>query len=190
MKLSGTVVSVIGAVVVLAGAFAIGLGIREIRSRRAETQSEPATEPDREQQVGNRPAPGAGGGQAFQDLSPEERAERREKRQKMIEQMASMSEEEKEKFKAQMSEKFGAMRRGDRRRTRDLSSGQRARRAAEWEKMREKWESMSEQEKEQFKARMRERTGSGQPGDGQIRRGPSSEEGARREEQSENVSEG
>jgi hypothetical protein len=188
MKLSGTIVSIIGAVAVLAGAFAIGLGIREVRTRRARVEPKVTVEPDREQ-VDEKPAPGPGGKQAVRDLSPEQRAKRRQEQEKMMKKMANMSEEEKEKFKAQLGERFGAMRRGDGRRQPDLSPGQRARRAAEWEKMREKWESMSEQEKEQFKARMRERSGSGQPGDRPRRRGPSLEEGARRREQSENVSE-
>jgi hypothetical protein len=106
-----------------------------------------------------------------------------------MEKMANMSEEEKEKFKAELGERFGAMRRGDRRGQPDLSPGRRARRAAEWEKMKAKWESMSEQEKEEFKARMRERSGSGQPGDRPRRRGPSPEESEGSREQSENVSE-
>lgn len=188
MKLSETIVSIIGTAVVLAGAFAIGLGIREVRSRRARVEPKVTAEPDREQ-IDEKPAPGPEGRQAFQDLSPEERAKRREEREKMKEKMANMSEEEKEKFRAQMGEKFGAVRRGDRRRAPDLSPGQRARRAAEWEKMREKWESMSEEEREEFRARMRERSGSGQPGDRQRRRGPSPEESQRLPEQSEDISE-
>jgi hypothetical protein len=155
MKLSGTIVSVIGAAVVLAGAFAIGLGIREVRARRARVEPKVTAEPDREQ-IDKKPAPDRKGRQAFQDLSPEDQAKRREEREKMMKKMANMSEEEREKFRAQMGERFGAVRRGDGRRPPDLSPGQRARRAAEWEKVREKWDSMSEQEKEQFRAKMRE----------------------------------
>ena len=188
MKLSGTIVSIIGAAVVLAGAFAIGLGIREVRSRRARVEPKVTVEPDREQ-VDKKLTAGPGGREAFGDLSPEERAKRREEREKMMEKMATMSEDEREKFRAQMGERFGAMRRGDGRRPPDLSPGQRTRRAAEWEKIRDRWETMSEQEKEQFRAGMRERPDSGQTGDRQRRRGPSQEERARLREQSENVSE-
>lgn len=184
MKLSGTIVSIIGAAVVLAGAFAIGLGIREVRVRRARVEPKVAAEPDREQ-VDKKPAPGPGGRQAFEDLSPEERAKRREEREKMMKKMANMSEEEREKFRAQMGEGFGAMRRGGGRRPPDLSPEQRARRAKEWEKMREGWESMSEEEREEARAKMRERFGSGR----RRRDDLSPEERARRREQSENVSE-
>jgi hypothetical protein len=186
MKLSGTIVSIIGAVVVLAGAFAIGLGVREVRSRRATTEPKKTVEPD-QGLVDKKPAPRPEGAEAFQDLSPEERAKRREEREKMMKEMANMSEEEKEKFRAEMGERFGAMRRGDGRRPPDLSPGQRARRAAEWEKVKDRWESMSEQEKEEFRARMRET--SEQSGDRQRRRGPSPEERDRSRQPSENISE-
>jgi hypothetical protein len=188
MKLSGTMVSIIGAAVVLAGAFAIGLGIREVRARRARVEPEVTAEPAREQ-VDEKPAPGPGGRQAFQDLSPEERAKRREGREQMMKKMANVSEEEREKFRAQLGERFGAMRRGDGQRPPDLSPGQRARRAEEWEKVRDKWESMSEQEKEEFRAKIRERFGSQRSGDRQGRRGRSQEQEQRPKEQSENISE-
>jgi hypothetical protein len=188
MKLSGTIVSIVGAVVVLAGAFAIGLGIREVRSRRAGAEPKVPAKSDRGQ-VGKRPASGPGARQGRNDLSPEERAIRKEEREKIVEKMANMSEEEREKFKDQMGEGFGDMRRGDGQRPPNLSPGQRARRAKEWEKVKEKWDTMSEEEKEEFRAKMRERVGSGRQGDSPKPGNVPPEEKAEQSEQSENISE-
>jgi hypothetical protein len=90
-----------------------------------------------------------------------------EDRAKMMERFENMSEEEKEKFRAEVRKKFAA--RQSESKVRTISPEERARLEAERAKMKQMWESMSEEEKEALRAKMRARFGE--------RRLPSEEQG-------------
>jgi len=170
MKRTSTMMTLIITGVVLLAALGVGLGIRGVRSRRA-------AEVERNREMARRrEMPGYGGRAGTRELSTEDRARRREQREGMRERMANMSEEEREEFRAQMRERFGADPRGGRQRFRDLTPEQREKLAEQRAKMMEGWENMSEEEREKIKAQMRERFS-----------GISPEGGARREEEAENA---
>jgi len=160
MKQYSAIISVVAAVVVLAAAWGIGRYIREVRLQRAGAVNspkiaQPGTKPGPE-----RPMPGPGPGRK-QELSEQEKARLKEQRGKMIENVESMSEQEKEKFRAQMREKFSPSLPPDRQGFPQMAPEEMAKLKEQFEKMKEKWESMSEQEKEAFKAKMREAFGPG-----------------------------
>jgi hypothetical protein len=83
----------------------------------------------------------------------------------MVEQMANMSPEEQEQFRAQVRQKFDAGRGPGRQRFGQMPPEEMAKIKEQWEKMKEKWESMSEQEREAARAQMREGFGGMPPGD-------------------------
>ena len=65
------------------------------------------------------------GGERFQNMTEEERARFREERGRMRERMENMSEEERREYMAQMRERFGGRRRGERRGSGDPNSEER-----------------------------------------------------------------
>lgn len=162
MKHLSTVTSIVIAVVVLLAAFGIGLGVREVRTWRAEVKSA--------EQIGpTNPTPprvtrpGRG-----REPTQEQRAELKEQRGEMLERMANASEEEREQFRSEMRsrmQRFDAGQRQGRPGFRDRSPEEMAR-------MRERFENMTEEEREQFRAEMRERFGSRRRGEGGRRRLP------------------
>ena len=162
MKQHSAIISVVAAVVVLAAAWGIGRCIRGVRLQRAGAVNspkitQPGTKPGPE-----RPIPGPGPGRK-QELSEQEKARLKEQRGRMIEETANMSEQEKEKFRAQVREKFSPSLPPDRQGFPQMSPEEKAKMKEQFEKMKEKWDSMSEQEKEAFKAKMREGFGFGPP---------------------------
>jgi len=120
--------------------------------------------------VDSRSGVGLGGKQSEQDLTPRppgdprsrylsatERATSREQRRQMLEKMASMSGEERERLRAEMRERFRSGRQRESARFRSVSPEERARLKEQDEKMRERWRNMSEEERKQFLAQMREK---------------------------------
>lgn len=190
MKRASTTVSVIVAVVVLLAAFGVGLCIREIRFRRARVKSKSpeiqkpsvatALETNRPP---IRPMPGPGGPDRNPGSSAEQRAGVVDERADMKQRFENMSEEEREAFRAQMRDRFGGgRRRGGGEMPQNLSEEQRTQLRADMESMRDKWETMSEEERQTVMAQMREKYGftprmgfGGRPGGG-----PDGGEGARR----------
>jgi len=164
MKQASILTSVVIAVVVLLASLGIGLCIREIRFRQAgiETKSGKLQKPGDVNDIEKgrtqiSPVPGPGGGDRQRDLSPEDRTKIVEERAEVREQFENMSEEEKEKFRAQVREKFSGRRREGG--FQNLSEEQRARFREEMEKLRERWDEMSEEEREQTRAQMLEKYG-------------------------------
>ncbi|UCG55822.1 MAG: hypothetical protein JSU70_13235 [Phycisphaerales bacterium] len=158
MKHLSTVTSIVIAVVVLLAAFGIGLGIREIRTWRAEVESAEQIQP-----VSSTPKRGT---RPSGEPSQEQRAELKERRAETLERMANLSEAEQEQFRSQMRDRmqrFDAGPRGGR--GGGASPEERAR-------MRERFENMTEEEREQFRAQMRERFGGRRRGEGGRRPGP------------------
>lgn len=161
MKQYSAIISVVAAVVVLAAAWGIGRYVREVRLQRAGAVNSPKTVQPVKKPAPDRPMPGPG---RKQELSEQEKARLKEQRGKMIEETANMSEQEKEKFRAQVREKFSPSLGPDRQGFPQMAPEEMAKLKEQFEKMKEKWESMSEQEKEAFKAKMREGFGFGPPG--------------------------
>ena len=82
----------------------------------------------------------------------------------MRERFEDMSEEERRRAISEMGEGFGARRPGGRRGDTELSEEERARLDEERQRMRERWESMSDEEREEYRNQMRDRFGGGRRG--------------------------
>ncbi|MHC4083998.1 MAG: hypothetical protein ACYSU3_00920 [Planctomycetota bacterium] len=155
MKQSSTIISVIVAVVGLLAAFAIGLYIKKVRSenKAAESkavvesqtkQSEIQTRPPRERQRSSR------------DLSPEQRAQLTEQIENIRQRWATMSEPERKEFRAKIAE-IVQTGRSERNRTLETSPPEgRDRFAEEFMETKNRWENMSEEERQEFRDKIRE----------------------------------
>jgi hypothetical protein len=165
MKKSGiTILFVLVCIVVLAAAYGIGLWIKGMRLSGAKNESVAAAKSEK-------PAGGLEGRQAQirqmpgEDMnnpgmpSPEERAELVEQRDAMRQRFENMTDEEREAFRAQMRERFGGRRRGDMGSGLQLSDEERAKMREEISALRERWDQMSEEEKEQARNQISEKYG-------------------------------
>lgn len=157
MNRSGTtVIFVIVCAVVLIAAYGIGLGIRKIRFQGNKNESKAVVEPEKSDtkpeterietgqvsdSVTDRPEP---------NLAAEEGEE-------VAEQSANIPKEESEDSRARMRG-FGGRRPGGSDRFQNLSKEERARIEEQRRQMREKWESMSEEERQEYRE-MRGRIG-------------------------------
>jgi DNA repair exonuclease SbcCD ATPase subunit len=169
MKRASTIVSVIVAVVVLVAAFAVGLCIREMRFRRAgaepkgaETQKQIVASQPQTSQPPAGPMFGPGGPDRQRGPSAEQRSGMVDDRAAMRDRFENMSEEEREKFRSQMRDRFsggGRRRGGGGEMPQNLTEQQRTEMREQMEKLREQWETMSEEEREQTMAQMREKYG-------------------------------
>jgi hypothetical protein len=155
MKQSKTIISVIIAVVGLLAAFTIGLYIKEVRSkyRAAESeatadqqtkQAEIPTRPPRERQRNSR------------DLTPEQRAQLTEQIKDIRPRWANMSEQQRKEFRTKMAEILQAGR-SERNRTFEIPHPEgRNGFAKEFMETKNRWEDMSEEEKQEFRDKIRE----------------------------------
>lgn len=155
MKQSSTIISVIVAVVGLLAAFAIGLYIKEVRSKHkaAESkvvvesqtkQAEIPTRPPRERQPSSR------------NLSPEQRAQLTEQIEGIKQRWATMSEPERKEFRAKMTEIFQAVRSERNRRFETSPPEGRDIFTEEFLEIKNKWEDLSEEERKEFRDKIRE----------------------------------
>ena len=155
MKQSTTIISVLVTVVGLLAAFAIGLYIKEVRrkGKNAESkaiaehqtkQAEIPTMPPRERQRSSR------------DLSPEQRTQLTEQIEDIRQRWTTMSEPERKEFRAKMAEIFQADR-SERNRIFETSPPEgRDRFAEEFMETKNIWEDMSEEERQEFRDKIRE----------------------------------
>jgi Spy/CpxP family protein refolding chaperone len=163
MKKSGTtIVFVLVCVGVLVAAFAIGICIRKIRFG-AENKSI-ATVPEkspielaREREQARR-MPGNEGTGRDSELSPEQRAALVEQRAGMRDRFENMTDEEREAFRTQMRERFSGRRR-DMGPQLQLSDEERAKMREDIDALREKWDQMSEAEREEARNQISEKYG-------------------------------
>jgi len=163
MKQSGTtIVFVLICIGVLVAAFAIGICIRNIRlGNESITTTAPEKSPielAREREQARR-MPGTEGTGRNRELSPEQRAALGEQRAEMRERFENMTDEEKEAFQAQMRERFSGRRRGDMGPQLQLSDEERAKMREEIDALREKWDQMSEEEREEARNQISEKYG-------------------------------
>lgn len=138
------ILAAVGAAVLLT-ALGVGFYIREA-SRKSEAGSKAGAE------SGGSLIPGGVGRENLRNLSEQERARIVEERKKIAQRQPDMSEEEKEKVRQQVRERFNVRQRGASERLPAFSDEERA-------QLREKWANMSEQEREEFRNKMREEFG-------------------------------
>jgi len=183
MKQPGTtIVFVLVCIGVLVAAFAIGICIRQVRfggaGKTTEVPEKSPVELARERDQARR-VPGPGRTSGTGDLSPEQRAELVEQRAGMRERFENMTDEEREQFRAQMRERFGGGRRSMGPQL-NLSDEERAKMREEIDTLREKWDQMSEAEREEARNQISEKYGFSPRGLGGGRGFGGREDGGRR----------
>ncbi|MDH4239031.1 MAG: hypothetical protein OEW48_05680 [Phycisphaerae bacterium] len=154
MKQSSTIISVIVAVMGLLAAFAIGLYIKEVRCKYKAAESKAAadqqikqaeipTRPPRERQRSPR------------NVSAEQQAQLTEQIDDISQRWATMSEPERKAFRAKMAEILQAGQ-AEGNRTFETSPPEgRDRFAEEFMETKNRWEGMSEEEKQKFREKIR-----------------------------------
>jgi len=147
MKHSQIIILAAVAAAVLLTVLGIGFYIREAMQKSKANESRAGDESG-----GGSLIPTGVGREKLRNLSEEERAKVVEERKKIADGRANMSEEEKEKFRQQLRERFNARRRGERERLPAFSEEEGA-------KLRERWANMSEQEREEYRSKMRKEYG-------------------------------
>jgi hypothetical protein len=143
----------------LLAAVGAGLYIRQARLQRATAEPNDDSAMVNGEEDPSKFLPGQGLRGRKREFSPEQRAQRKKEREEIIKKMENMSEQEKEEFLAQMRQKFDRTRTRPRR-PESLSQDEINELRQQFEGLRERWRNMSEEEKEAFRARMRERFGS------------------------------
>jgi predicted S18 family serine protease len=156
MKQSTTIISVIVAAVVILAAFAIGLYVREIKRKNRPAESEAVVELETKQPE-KTTAPSSEDQQSSRNLLPEQRAQLTEQIENIKQQWASMSEAERKEFRAKMVEIFQAGRPERSRSFQTSPPEARDKFAEEFLLIKTKWEDMSEQERQEYWDKMRER---------------------------------
>lgn len=160
MKQASTIIAVIIAIAVLLAAFAVGLGIKQVRVRRAKNEPQEVAKPE-PKQTERDVLPGGGARPRTAGLTLEERGQRQDERAGMNERWEDMSDEERREFMANRPGRpDGGGRRGDRRRP----QGQEGVSEEERQAMRERFENMSEEDREKFREEMRQRFSGRRPG--------------------------
>jgi hypothetical protein len=155
MKQSSVIISVIVAAAVLLAAFATGLYIKEVRRKYKAAESEAATEPETKQ-AEITPTPPQESRPEPHSISPEQRAQLTEQINDIKQRWASMSEAEREEFRAKIDEIIQAKRTEDRTRFQTTPPEGRNRFGEEFLEIKNRWENMSEQEKQEYRDKMRE----------------------------------
>jgi flagellar motility protein MotE (MotC chaperone) len=156
MKQSKTIISIIVAVVGLLAAFAIGLYIKEVR--RKYNATEPRAVVDQQTQKAEIPTrPSRERQRSSGNLSTEQRAQLTKQQIEDIRQrLATMSEPERKEFRTKMAEIFQAGR-SERNRISETSPPEgRDRFAEEFMETKNRWEDMSEEERKEFREKIRE----------------------------------
>jgi hypothetical protein len=154
MKQSSTIISVIVAAMGLLAAFAIGLYIKEVRCKYKATEPKAAADQQTKQaEIPTRPPRERP--RSSSDLSPEQRAQLTKQIEDIRQRWATMSEPERKEFRAKMAEIVQAGR-AERNRTFETSPPEgRDRFAEEFMETKNRWEDMSEEEKQEFMEKIR-----------------------------------
>ncbi len=155
MKQSTTIISVIVAAVVILAALATGLYIKEVRRKHKAAESEAVVEFETKQPEGIT-VPSSEDQQSSRNLSPEQRAQLTEQIEDIKQRWATMSEPERKEFRAKMAELFQAVRSERNRRFETSPPEGRDRFAEEFIEIKNRWEDMSEEERQEFREKIRE----------------------------------
>ena len=187
MKKSGiTILFVLVCIAVLVAAYGIGLWIKEMRLGGAKNESGAAAKSEKSagelegRQAQIRQMPGNEDVNRPDMNSPEGRAALAEQRDAMRQRFENMTDEEREAFRAQMRERFGGRRRGDMGPGLQLTDEERTKMREEISALRERWDQMSEEEREQARNQISEKYGFTPRGLGGGRGFGGSPEGGRR----------
>ncbi len=156
MKQSTTIISVIVAAVVILAALATVLYIKEVRRKYKAAESEAAVKLETKQPEITT-IPSVEDQQISRNLSPEQRAQLTEQIKNVKQQWASMSEAERKEFRAKMVEIFQAGRPERSRSFQTSPPEARDKFAEEFLLIKTIWEDMSEQEKQEYWDKMREK---------------------------------
>lgn len=156
MKQSTTIISVIVAAVVILAALATGLYIKEVRRKYKAAESEAVVELETKQPE-KTSTPVSEDRRSSRNLSPEQRAQLTEQIENIKQQWANMSEAERKEFRAKMVEIFQAGRPERSRSFQTSPPEARDKFAEEFLLIKTKWEDMSEQERQEYWDKMRER---------------------------------
>ncbi|MHC4111017.1 MAG: hypothetical protein ACYSUY_08075 [Planctomycetota bacterium] len=156
MKQSTTIISVIVAAVVILAALATGLYIKEVRRKLKASESEAVVEPETKQPEVTT-IPSVEDQQSSRNLPPEQRTQLTEQIEEIQQQWANMSESERKEFRAKMVEIFQAGRPERNRNFQSSPPEARDKFAEEFLLIKTKWEDMSEQERQEYWDKMRER---------------------------------
>ncbi|MBW8041276.1 MAG: hypothetical protein FVQ85_14905 [Planctomycetes bacterium] len=155
MKQSKTMISVIVAAVGLLAAFAIGLYVREIKQRSR--SGEPNAVVERQaKQTEITPRPSHQSRQTSRSLTPEQRTQLIEQIEDVKQRWATMSEAEKKEFRAKMVEISQAGRPERSRRFETSTPEGSETPEEEFLQIKNRWEDMSEKERQEFMDKMRE----------------------------------
>ena len=165
MKQSSTIISVIVVAVllpvVLLAAFGFGLYIRRARQQRRTVESVAAPGAVTElktKEAEIRPRPPHESRRRTRTISPEQRAQLGEQIEDIKRRWANMSEAERQEFRAKMLEMFDARRREAGSRFRARPPQEETRFREELMLTKKRWEDMSEEERQEFRDKIRERS--------------------------------
>jgi hypothetical protein len=155
MKQSNTIILVIVAAVGLLALVTIGLYVRNTWQNNGSSKSEAVTEPDTIKALINTRPPRQDR-QSPPTLSPEQRAQLIKQIENIKQRWPNMSEAEKEEFRSKMVDIFDAGRPQDSTKLDPFSQEGRDKFTEQFLEIKNKWEDMSEAEREEFMQKMRE----------------------------------
>ena len=155
MKQSSVIISVIVAAVVILAALATGLYIKEVRRKYKAAEYESATEPEIKQ-AEITPTPPQESRPKPHSISPEQRAQLTEQINDIKQRWAAMSEAERQEFRAKIKEIIQAKRTEDRTKFQTTFPERVDRFGEEFLEIKNRWENMSKQERQEYRDKMRE----------------------------------
>lgn len=156
MKQSSAIISAIVAAGVLLAALAVGLYIRDTRQKSLLGQSETADKPQTKQaDITAKNTQKVEDEQSPRNLSAEQQVQLKEQIQIIKQEWVNMSEQEKKEFKATLLETFNARRQDAERNVQTAPPEGRDRFGEEFLEIKNKWEDMTEGERQAFMEKMR-----------------------------------
>ena len=157
MKQKNAIIWAIVAAGVLLAALAIGLYIRDTRQKSLLDQSETTEESlTKQADITEKNTQKAEDEQKTQNLSSEQEAQLKEQIQIIKQQWVNMSEQERKEFRAKLIETFDARRQDAERNVQTSPPEGRDKYSEEFLEIKNKWEDLTEQERQEFMEKMRE----------------------------------
>lgn len=156
MKQSSAIISAIVAAGVLLAALAVGLYVRDTRQKSLTGQSESADKSQIKQaDITTKNTQKVEDEQKSRNLSAEQEAQLKEQIQIIKQQWVNMSEQERKEFRAKLLETFDARRQDAERNVQTSPPEGRDRFGEEFLEIKNKWEDMTEEERQAFMEKMR-----------------------------------
>jgi hypothetical protein len=156
MKRSNITISVIVAVGVLV-ALAVGLYVRDMRQKSISGQSESADKPKTIQaDIKTKNTQKVEDEQKSRNLSPEQQAQLKEQIEYIKQRWVNMSEQDKKEFRAKLLETFDSRRKDAERNVQISPPEERDKYSEEFLEIKNKWQDLTEEERQEFMEKMRE----------------------------------